>query len=182
MFLNIASRNMLLVCRKNDRFCAPSFGSVCMRVGLLAIVLVLAIGCKGADGPAGPQGPTGPQGPVGPQGPAGPQGVQGIQGPVGPAGPGNRITFTGQLAPDGTAFADLPAAAGTLAEPPLYGCYLFFVDSSNNQEWIQTGDPSIDGNGNSCNLMLTPGATTLRIVVSGGTGSGGQSYAIVVVY
>jgi hypothetical protein len=165
------------------------------RIALLAtFALVVATACKGADGATGPQGPLGPQGPAGPQGPQGPQGPigpigpQGVPGPVGPAGPtGTRLVFTGSLVAQGTAasaFADLPAAAGTIQRPPSYTCYLLFnvgTATSPNPVWIQVGDV-LNANA-TCALGLTPGQATLRIaVVTNSVASVGQGVALVAIY
>lgn len=137
-----------------------------MRKSSVMLALVTALACKGADGATGPQGP------------AGPSGAQGVAGPIGPAGPGNRITFAGPVAANGVAFADLPVAAGTMAAPPVFGCYLLFT-VGGSPAWFQTGDP-FAGTGATCALGATPGASTLRVVLAGATA--GQSAAIIVVY
>lgn len=56
-------------------------------LGLMALILVPAIGCTGPEGSTGLQGPPGPQGLTGPVGPPGPQGPVGLPGPEGPQGP-----------------------------------------------------------------------------------------------
>ena len=148
------------------------------RTTMAALVVAFALGaCKGAEGPAGLAGPAGPQGPAGVAGPQGPAGPTGPTGPTGPAGPGTRIQFTGQFAPDGTAFADLPAAAGSISNLPNYECYLYVGDGTTNF-WVRAGDPNFSP-GSTC-AAGSPNGTTLRIAMAGGTG--GASYAIVVVY
>jgi hypothetical protein len=69
-------------------------------VGLLTLGLVA---CEGPTGPAGSPGATGPQG---------------------PPGPGTRVVLNAVVASDGSASAALPAAAGSLADPPSLTCYL----------------------------------------------------------
>ena len=130
---------------------------------IVLLLVGLLVGCKGAEGAVGP---------------AGPQGTPGVTGPQGPAGPGNRITFTGQLGVGGATFVDLPAAAGTIASPPLYACYLLF-SVAGNPTWFQTGDPAA-GTSATCALAVPVSGTTLRVAIAGGTG--GQAYAVVVVY
>lgn len=140
----------------------------------VVVLLAGALACKGADGATGPVGPQGSQGTPGPSGPAGPTGPLG---PQGIAGPGNRITFTGVLSAGGSNFADLPAAAGTFASPPLFLCYLSFT-VGGAPVWIQTGDQL--NSSASCTIGTIPGSTSLRVVVAGGVAN--QGYAIVVVY
>ena len=137
-----------------------------MSLRIMLLAFVLSVACKGADGATGPQGPTGQQGVAGPVG------------PIGPAGAGNRVTFAGTIAANGTGFADLPAAAGTLSNPPAFACYLLFT-ISGTPAWLVVGDAG-PASGAVCGVGLTPGASTLRVVLSGAVS--GQSYAIVVVY
>lgn len=152
----------------------------------LALLLVLALACKGADGATGPQGPPGPQGPQGPIGQTGSQGLPGIPGPPGPTGGSgtNRIYFAGFLSSSGSigaAFADLPAAAGSMTNPPLFACYLLYT-ISNAPLWIAVGDPvggTVSGT-TTCILGQQPNSALLRIAVAGG--APGQGVTIVVVY
>lgn len=76
-----------------------------VRIVVATLVVALAVACKG---PTGPKGDTGPQGP---QGPAGPAGI-------------STIAFAGVLDSNGQAVVQLPAAAGTLASPPVVTCYI----------------------------------------------------------
>lgn len=64
------------------------------------------------------------EGPVGPMGPAGPKGEQGEP------GPGTRLVFTATVNSNGEAFAALPAAAGSLSDPPAVTCYVAQQGSS----------------------------------------------------
>lgn len=132
----------------------------------LLAVLALAAACEGPTGPAGPAGAQGPQGIAGPAGPAGPQGT-------------TKLTFTGQLAPAGTATADLPAAAGTLNAPPTFACYLAW-DVNGTIVWAEVGDHLFDPNYEQSCIIGNGPSGALRIVLTGG--QGGQSYAIIVVY
>lgn len=132
----------------------------------LISVLVLLGACEGPIGPAGPVGPQGPQGIAGPAGPAGPQGT-------------TKLRKEGQLAFDGSAFFDLPAAAGTLAQPPVFECYLAWDIGGGTVAWVEASNRNFDADA-TCAIGLTPGASTLRVVIAGGVG--GQPYAIVVVY
>lgn len=156
-----------------------------MRKLLFAALCAALVACKGPEGPAGPAGPQGPagsqgpQGPQGQQGPQGPAGPQGPQGPAGPTGPGNRIDYSGQFDPDGTATRALPAEAGTISNLPALGCYLYFVSSGGIGYWVKAGDP-IDSPSSACALQQTPNDTTLTVLFTGGTG--GQSYQMIVVY
>ncbi|MBD2701752.1 hypothetical protein IC229_13965 [Spirosoma sp. BT702] len=79
--------------------------------GLLALLCLIVVSCKGPEGPVGPQGPAGPTGAAGATGPqgvsgvagaTGPQGVSGVAGPTGPQGPaGNaNVVYTAWKAPD----------------------------------------------------------------------------------
>lgn len=140
---------------------------------LLVVAVVLLMSCKGPEGPAGPAGPQGPQGIAGPAGPTGPTGPQG---PQGPAGPGTRIQFTGQFAPDGTATVDLPSAAGTMSNLPVIACYLAFTLGGVTY-WVKAGDP-VDSPNSACFAFAD--STGLAVAFEGGTG--GQSYAVIVVY
>lgn len=78
----------------------------------LALVLVLAlVACEGPVGPAGPQGEAGL---------------------MGEAGPGTRWVHTGTVNSTGGASVELPAAAGTINDPPLLGCYV----SDEGDTWL----------------------------------------------
>ncbi|HVH12677.1 MAG TPA: hypothetical protein VM759_06485 [Longimicrobium sp.] len=72
-----------------------------MRTGMLALTCssILLAACEGEAGPMGPAGP------------------------VGPGGPGTRVVLTTVVSSNGTASVALPAAAGTLANPPGLTCY-----------------------------------------------------------
>jgi hypothetical protein len=142
-----------------------------------ACIIILA--CAACEGPMGPQGPQGLQGPAGPVGPQGPTGATGVPGPVGPPGPGTRVIFAGAVASDGTALADLPAAAGTISAPPIFQCYLLY-SSGGVPFWLAIGDPLGDTNA-TCAVGLKPsGGGSLRIVLVGATS--GQAYTIIAVY
>lgn len=134
----------------------------------LIAVLALVAACEGPTGPTGPAGPAGPQG---------------AQGPVGPAGPpgSTMLRFSGQLAPGGVTTVDLPAAAGTISDPPVFECYLAWDDGEGDTVWAKVpGDPIFDPNfEQSC--VIGEGPTgALRVILVGGVG--GQSYQIIVVY
>lgn len=90
----------------------------------LAFAVLVPMIFAACEGPVGPAGPTGPAGPAGPTGPAGATGEQGPQGPAGPAGPGTRLTHVGTLDAQGFGGVQLPAAAGTIDDPPLVNCYI----------------------------------------------------------
>ena len=137
------------------------------RIGSIIALLVLGA-CAGSEGPAGPTGPQGPAGATGPQGPVGPAIPNGA----------SELSFVGSIASNGTAFADLPAAAGTLINPPTFACYLAFL-SNGVSVWEQVGVSGLAANA-VCVLGLTPGATTLRVAVGGGVA--GQAATIIVVY
>ena len=140
-----------------------------MRRFLTIGALVLLGACaKDATGPAGPQGPTGA---TGPQGPAGPAGASGA----------TRLTFYGTADGSGTGFADLPAAAGTMTNPPIFACYLEYM-LSGVPFWEEAGTSETTGAAPNalCVLGLKPGATTLRVGVGGA--QSGQAIAIVVIY
>lgn len=62
-------------------------------VGLVALLLMLVISCKGPEGPQGPAGPTGAAGPAGPAGATGPAGASGVAGATGPMGNAN-VAYT----------------------------------------------------------------------------------------
>ena len=55
-------------------------------MGLIALLFMVVISCKGPEGPIGPAGSTGSTGGVGGVGPTGPQGVSGVAGTTGPQG------------------------------------------------------------------------------------------------
>lgn len=135
--------------------------------GMLVVVLsCLATACEG------------PAGPVGPQGPAGPTGPQGLPGIPGAAGPGTRIVFTGNTPANGSVNVDLPAAAGTILNPPVFTCYLLFVPLGQNV-WIAVGQPDGDPDA-SCVASSATTSGPLRITLSNAAAN--QGYAIVVVY
>jgi hypothetical protein len=123
-------------------------------------------------------GPAGPQGVPGPAGAAGAQGIPGPAGPPGAAGAGNRLTFTGTITSAGSAFADLPAAAGTMTNPPAYACYLLYTTGTTNY-WAPAGD-FLGSSTASCALVVTTATSNLRVIITGGIS--GQGAAIVVVY
>lgn len=58
---------------------------------------------------------AGCEGPMGPAGPPGPEGEP---------GPGTRVVRSTTVNSEGTAAVNLPAAAGTLQDPPALTCYL----------------------------------------------------------
>lgn len=68
-----------------------------------AIILLLTVAC---EGPAGPMGPAGQEG------------------PEGDPGPGTLVVRSAIVASDGSAAVALPAAAGSLSNPPALTCYL----------------------------------------------------------
>lgn len=86
------------------------------------------------------------------------------------------MTFTGAIGTAGSGFADLPAAAGTMAAPPQYACYLLF-SIAGTPSWFQVGDPTT---GSAICGIGTGANGVLRVVVSGATA--GQGFAVVVVY
>jgi hypothetical protein len=71
---------------------------------------------------------------------------------------------------------DLPAAAGTTSNLPAIHCYLLF-GSPGATYWVEAGDP-IDSPNSAC--IAFDDATGLEVQFEGGTG--GQSYAVVVLY
>ncbi len=77
--------------------------------GLMALLMIIIISCKGPEGPTGPQGTTGPTGTGGPTGPQGVSGTTGATGPqgtsgvAGPAGPQGVAGTTGAQGPMGNA-------------------------------------------------------------------------------
>lgn len=130
-----------------------------------ALVALSACAKDGTVGPTGPQGPTGATGAVGPQGPVGAQGT-------------TKLTYTGTANSSGAGFADLPAAAGTLASPPIYSCYLLY-SIGGASVWLPTGD-ALGSTAVTCALGNTPGLSSLRVLVAGAVT--GQSMTILVVY
>lgn len=144
-----------------------------LRAVRYALIALVAVACKGADGAVGPAGPQGPQGP---QGPAGPQGLPGTQGPPGTT----RLVFSGSIGAGGVASADLPAAAGTMTNPPSFQCYLLYsVGIANTPTWFQVG--SADSPDESCTIAAQSTTNSaLRVTISFATI--GQGYAIVVTY
>lgn len=89
------------------------FGSILhIGAGLLSLLFMLVISCKGPEGPIGPAGPTGatgvagatgPQGVTGATGTTGPQGVSGATGSTGPQGASGVAGATGPQGPTGNA-------------------------------------------------------------------------------
>jgi hypothetical protein len=86
----------------------------------------------------------------------------------------------GSIGAGGTASFDLPAAAGTMANPPMYLCYLLYsVGLASTPTWYQVG--STDVPNESCSIAPQSGSTgPLRVTISNATV--GQGYAIVVTY
>lgn len=118
----------------------------------LAPMLLLAL--LACEGPMGPEGPSGPQGPQGPQGI---QGIPGLPGPMGPPGPqgvpgpGTRVNLTATVLSDGSAAANIPAAAGTdPRRPPTMACYM--TDNPNSGIWLAVAGS--DSGGTFCGLGL----------------------------
>lgn len=119
------------------------------------------------------------EGPTGPAGPAGPQGVQGPVGPEGPPGT-TKLRFSGQLGPGRSASAVLPAAAGTISDPPVFECYLAWDDGFGGTVWAKPGDPFFDPNFEQSCVIGENASGALFVFLFGGVG--GQSYQIIVVY
>ena len=122
------------------------------------------------------------EGPMGPEGPRGPAGIQGPQGPQGPPGPAGSLllTFVGQLGSDGSAVADLPLSAGTIASAPSFACYLAYQPSgspssstSGNIYWVRVGDDLFARTTQSCVIATGPNPPALRVVLVGGAPSQG---------
>ena len=67
--------------------------------GLVALLLMLVISCKGPEGPAGPTGATGATGATGTAGATGPAGASGVAGATGPMGNAN-VVYTDWKAVD----------------------------------------------------------------------------------
>ena len=128
----------------------------------LLLGLLLTAACKG---PIGPTGPAGPQGGIGPTG---------LQGVIGPPGPGTRITFSGQLDGLGEVVVTLPAAAGTISDPPALTCYL--SDLAAGTYLLISSDTF---SGVACGFG-TGGTGTLAVAIIGAPAF--WFYAIVVVY
>lgn len=105
------------------------------RYVLALMFAVLLFGCEGSEGPMGPQG---------------------IQGPEGKPGPGTRVVLVGQLDYYGVGAVDLPAAAGTLADPPAVACYI--SSSLDSTAWLIIATANLTG---SCGLVW--GGSNLRV-------------------
>lgn len=101
---------------------------------LVAALLVSASACEG---------PIGPEGPMGPAGTNGANGANGAQGPQGPAGPGTRLVYSGPLDGTGAGRVHLPAAAGTLNNPPSVSCYI--SDSDSSSVWLLMSTSNLTG-------------------------------------
>lgn len=124
-----------------------------MRRVLFVIALFLVIACEGAEGPMGPTGP---------------------QGPPGLSGPGTRLFFTGLITAQGVTVA-LPAAAGTMVNPPLVACY--YSDFTGGA-WAVIADGAGTLGVPGCGLRQ--GASTLEVRII--NMPAGFQYGIVVVY
>lgn len=87
------------------------------------------------------EGPVGPAGPTGAQGAQGAPGVSGPQGPPGQAGSGTRLWLPGTTDFAGSVNLFLPAAAGTINNPPVMTCYRAARndDGSPSPQWIVVG-------------------------------------------
>lgn len=62
----------------------------------------------------------------------------------GEAGPGTRLVFSGSLDSQGTVVVDLPAAAGTITDPPVIACYV--SEDGGNEWYILAIDPVVVDN------------------------------------
>ncbi len=126
------------------------------RLVLLAVVALLA-----CEGPMGPEGLPGDRGP------------QGAQGPQGPAGPGTRLVYNGVTFAGGGTIQPLPAAAGTIASPPLVACYV----TQDNVYWFVLAQDGVSG-GWSCGIQAS--GAGIGVVILGVPA--GWAYRIVVIY
>jgi hypothetical protein len=123
---------------------------------ILATTVALSLAaCAGKDGPAGLTGPTGP---------------------VGPSGPGTRLVLTAPIGSNGGAVVTLPAAAGTLANPPALGCYYTQPGSTVLVAVASTASTTYPF----CGLVQGTGTTILNAVMSGS--ASGYTAVFVVVY
>lgn len=101
-----------------------------------------------------------------------------VVGCAGAAGPGTRLAQTATLGSSGFVQFDLPAAAGTMANPPLYACYQLATTVTPNG-WL----PLVPGSAASgtlyqCLLAQSPTTGNLRVQIVGLAGT--QVMAVVV--
>jgi hypothetical protein len=125
-----------------------------MRRSLLIALSLAITACAGKDGPAGLTGPAGPQG---------------------TAGPGTHLMFTAPIGASGGATVALPAAAGTLSNPPALTCYvtspgstaLLLVASSASNTYPYCGLVQSSSGGGLVAVMsgATQGSTALFVIV-----------------
>ena len=94
----------------------------------------------------------------GPLGPEGPQGASGPQGRTGDPGPGTRLVFSGTLNSSGAVVVVLPAAAGTLNDPPVISCYI----SDSGSTWLIIATDV--GANIACGFSASGGAISVVIV------------------
>jgi len=121
-----------------------------------SLVLLLALALGACEGPTGPEGPAGPEG---------------------EPGPGTRVVFSGTTDANGLAIHELPAAAGTLANPPAITCWVSI--SEDNTYFTQYP----------CDLVVTQSGTLVVGFVLATVDEEGEpipfpgiQYRIVVVY
>jgi hypothetical protein len=100
-------------------------------------LLLLPLSFAACEGPAGPTGPAGPQG---------------------EPGPGTRTVLTATVSASGSASVTLPAAAGTLADPPGLTCY---VTQPGSTVALLVG---LDLDGPTCGL-LSSGTTLVASII-----------------
>lgn len=109
------------------------------RSTLMCLILfsTLCAGCEGAAGATGPTGPTGP---------------------AGTPGPGTRVVLSATVASNGTATVTLPAAAGTMQNPPALTCY---IGPQGATSYLVVGT---DLSGPTCGLVASGGSLAARVI------------------
>ena len=108
-------------------------------LSLLAVLLI--VGCEGPTGPTGPQG------------------IQGLQGQPGVVNFFDGVT---QLDSQGDGSILLPAAAGTVDQPPIINRYMALTQSSDT--WLIVGT---DLSGPSCGITDSGGRVVVRMIAGG---------------
>jgi hypothetical protein len=80
---------------------------------------------------------------------------------------------------------DLPAAAGTMARPPQFACYLLFnigTTAAPIPVWTMIGDPLFTYPNSSCTLATGANGVLRIIAFVPTTAANGQGVAFVAIY
>ena len=123
-------------------------------MGLIALLFMVVISCKGPEGPIGPAGPTGSTGGVGGVGATGPQGVSGTAGATGPQG------VSGVAGPTGATGAQGPMGNANV----VYTAWKPVDVSTGFSRALDNQYVYLDNNAKATNALLTQDVIDKSIV------------------